>query len=98
MAAAPQNSPDRAARLKRLDLAPAPVITPSLLNCDFGRMTDELAALKAAGTVAVHLDVLIAREVHGGLEHRQQFCGPFDEPFDIAFVGAMPVDCVRVIT
>ena len=58
MAAASQNSPDRSARLARLSAATTPVITPSLLNCDFGRMTDELAALKQAGAVAVHLDVM----------------------------------------
>jgi ribulose-phosphate 3-epimerase len=34
------------------------VITPSLLNCDFARMAEELAAVKAAGVVAVHLDVM----------------------------------------
>src|SRR4051794_4663268 len=49
---------DRAARLAVIDRAPRPLITPSLLNCDFARMADELAALKAAGTVAVHLDVM----------------------------------------
>src|SRR6476661_1138903 len=40
------------------DRAARPLITPSLLNCDFARMAEELAALKQAGTVAVHLDVM----------------------------------------
>lgn len=58
MAASTQHSLDRAARLARLAAAPTPFVTPSLLNCDFGRMQDELAALARAGTVAVHLDVM----------------------------------------
>jgi ribulose-phosphate 3-epimerase len=33
-------------------------VTPSLLNCDFSRMAEELAALKKAGAAAVHLDVM----------------------------------------
>jgi ribulose-phosphate 3-epimerase len=52
--------PDRPARLGALDAAahPGPVVTPSLLNCDFARMADELAALERAGAAAVHLDVM----------------------------------------
>src|SRR4051812_20617475 len=57
-AESPSASAGRAARLQVLNSAPRPVVTPSLLNCDFARMADELAALKAAGTVAVHLDVM----------------------------------------
>lgn len=49
---------DRAARLKVWDAAPAPLITPSLLNCNFARVGDEIAALERAGVVAVHLDVM----------------------------------------
>jgi ribulose-phosphate 3-epimerase len=48
----------RAARLLVLKSAPRPFVTPSLLNCDFARMADELEALKRAGAVAVHLDVM----------------------------------------
>jgi len=58
MAAAAQNLPDRAARLARLDSATTPFVSPSLLNCDFGRVSEELDALKRAGAVAVHLDVM----------------------------------------
>jgi ribulose-phosphate 3-epimerase len=36
----------------------APVILPSLLLCDFGRLADEVAALEAAGVKALHLDVM----------------------------------------
>src|SRR4051812_278806 len=53
----PSPSP-RAARLGRLDAAPRPFVTPSLLDCDFARMTEELEALREAGAVAVHLDVM----------------------------------------
>jgi ribulose-phosphate 3-epimerase len=48
----------RAARLSLLDAVPRPFITPSLLNCDFARMAEELEALRRAGAVAVHLDVM----------------------------------------
>ncbi|MHC5543981.1 ribulose-phosphate 3-epimerase, partial [Singulisphaera rosea] len=55
----PRQAPaDRSARLDVLNSAERPVITPSLLNCDFTRMTEELDALKQAGTIAVHLDVM----------------------------------------
>jgi ribulose-phosphate 3-epimerase len=50
--------PQRAARLDVLKSADTPFITPSLLNCDFARMAEEIDALKAAGAVAVHLDVM----------------------------------------
>ncbi len=49
---------ERSARLKVWDSAPRPFVTPSLLNCDFTKVGEELDALKAAGTVAVHLDVM----------------------------------------
>jgi ribulose-phosphate 3-epimerase len=48
----------RAARLDLLNGTPWPFVTPSLLNCDFARMTEELDALEQAGAVAVHLDVM----------------------------------------
>lgn len=48
----------RAGRLARWDAAPRPVVTPSLLACDFARMADELAALEAAGFLGVQLDVM----------------------------------------
>lgn len=57
----PDASDAAVSRRGRLDVfakAARPVVTPSLLNCDFARMTEELAALKQAGAVAVHLDVM----------------------------------------
>jgi ribulose-phosphate 3-epimerase len=49
---------DRSERLQAWDAAPRPFITPSLLNCDFARVGEELDALKRAGALAVHLDVM----------------------------------------
>lgn len=49
---------DRTARLGLLDAAETPLITPSLLNCDFARVGEDLDALKSAGAKAVHLDVM----------------------------------------
>ena len=37
---------------------PGPVILPSLLLCDFGRLADEIALLEEAGVEALHLDVM----------------------------------------
>jgi ribulose-phosphate 3-epimerase len=48
----------RAARLGALNAAATPLVTPSLLNCDFARMAEELRALERAGAAAVHLDVM----------------------------------------
>jgi ribulose-phosphate 3-epimerase len=48
----------RSDRLKALDSAPRPLVTPSLLNCNFSRIAEELKALEQAGTLAVHLDVM----------------------------------------
>lgn len=58
MADAGQSDLERSRRLAAWDSAPRPLITPSLLNCDFARVADELAALAAAGVRAVHLDVM----------------------------------------
>ncbi len=54
----PKLDSGRSARLMVWDSAPRPIVTPSLLNCDFTRVGEELDALKAAGAVAVHLDVM----------------------------------------
>ncbi|QDV37895.1 ribulose-phosphate 3-epimerase [Tautonia plasticadhaerens] len=49
---------ERTERLRRWDGAPAPLITPSLLDCDFARVGEEIRALEAAGVEALHLDVM----------------------------------------
>lgn len=48
----------RSDRLKALDAAPRPLVTPSLLNCNFSKVAEEIKALEKAGTLAVHLDVM----------------------------------------
>jgi len=54
----PRQTPDRKARLATLNAAARPLVTPSLLNCDFADVGAELDRLKAAGVEAVHLDVM----------------------------------------
>ena len=49
---------DRPERMDVLDAAPRPLITPSILDCDFSRVGEELEALTNAGAVAAHLDVM----------------------------------------
>ena len=49
---------ERSERLDRLDAAPRPIVTPSILDCDFSRIGQELASLEIAGAKAVHLDVM----------------------------------------
>jgi ribulose-phosphate 3-epimerase len=48
----------RPLRLKAWDDATSPFVTPSLLNCDFSKVGEDLDALKRDGVVAVHLDVM----------------------------------------
>ncbi len=38
--------------------AKAPVVLPSMLMCDFGRLADEVARLEDAGTQGLHMDVM----------------------------------------
>lgn len=40
-----------------------PIVLPSLLQCDFGRLADEIARLEDAGAAALHLDVMDGRFV-----------------------------------
>ena len=49
---------ERAARFRAWDELARPFVTPSLLNCDFARMGEELGALQRAVAAAVHLDVM----------------------------------------
>ncbi|HWA97754.1 MAG TPA: ribulose-phosphate 3-epimerase, partial [Pirellulales bacterium] len=46
--------PSQLARLR----AAVPVVLPSLLMCDFGRLGEEIARLEAAGVQGLHLDVM----------------------------------------
>ena len=54
----PKLAAARSARFAVWDAASRPFVTPSLLNCNFTRVGEELDALKAAGAVGVHLDVM----------------------------------------
>lgn len=49
---------ERRDRLERWDQAARPMVTPSLLACDFARMSEVLAGVAAAGVSVVHLDVM----------------------------------------
>jgi ribulose-phosphate 3-epimerase len=92
----------RAVRLEMLEAAPRPFVTPSLLNCDFARMTDELEALKQAGAVAVHLDVMDGHFVpnlsYGApviADWRKRTDFPFDTHLMISDPGRYLDDFVR---
>lgn len=49
---------DRQKRLEALRAAGSPIFAPSLLGCDFARMSEVLTGIKADGAKAVHLDVM----------------------------------------
>jgi len=53
-----QSPAARSARLDVWNAVAQPIVTPSLLSCDFACVNDELDALKQAGVQAVHLDVM----------------------------------------
>ena len=49
--------------LERPDVTLAPLIAPSILSADFGRLADEVAAIEQAGCDLVHVDVMDGRFV-----------------------------------
>jgi len=49
---------ERSERLEIWDSAASPLVTPSLLNCDFAQVGRVLEAMAAGGVVAAHLDVM----------------------------------------
>ena len=49
---------ERCDRLDALDAAPRPLVSPSILDCDFARVGEELATLEKAGARLLHLDVM----------------------------------------
>jgi ribulose-phosphate 3-epimerase len=49
---------DRSERLDDLDAAPRPLVSPSILDCDFSRVGEEIASLEKAGVRLLHLDVM----------------------------------------
>jgi ribulose-phosphate 3-epimerase len=74
----------RPERLLQWRNAPRPVVTPSLLACDFARMADELAALARAGAVGVHLDVMDGHFVPN-LSYGAPVIGPWRERSELVF-------------
>ncbi len=100
---ADQTTPEaRAARLGAWDAAPRPFVTPSLLNCDFARVGEELAALKAAGAAGVHLDVMDGHFVPNlsygapvAADWRKVTDFPFDTHLMIADPGRYLDDFIR---
>ncbi len=92
----------RAERLARLDGMTTPLVTPSLLNCDFARMADELGALRISGALAVHLDVMDGHFVpnlsYGApviADWRKRTDFPFDTHLMISDPGRYLDDFVR---
>jgi ribulose-phosphate 3-epimerase len=48
----------RSDRIAAIRSGPVPRIAPSILNCDFARIKDEIQAIEAAGASLLHLDVM----------------------------------------
>ncbi len=59
-ATAPTDRPDRMAPIRAIT---EPIIAPSILNCDFAQLKDEIQAVEAAGAKLLHLDVMDAHFV-----------------------------------
>jgi ribulose-phosphate 3-epimerase len=76
---------------------PPPVILPSLLLCDFGRLADEVRAVEAAGARALHLDVMDGNFVPNityGMPIVEAVRCVTDLPLDVHMMVAHPADFV----
>jgi ribulose-phosphate 3-epimerase len=97
-----EHARSRAERLDLLNGTARPFVTPSLLNCDFARMAEELEAVERAGAVAVHLDVMDGHFVpnlsYGApviADWRKRTNFPFDTHLMISEPGRYLDDYVR---
>jgi ribulose-phosphate 3-epimerase len=78
--------------------ASAPVVLPSMLMCDFGRLADEVSALEAAGVKALHLDVMDGHFVPNlsyGLPLVETFRRLTRLPLDVHLMVDNPVPFLR---
>jgi ribulose-phosphate 3-epimerase len=86
---------ERTERLRVWDGAAAPLITPSLLDCDFAKVGREIAALEAAGVVALHLDVMDGHFVPNlsyGPPVVKDWRAVTDLPFDVHLMISNPAE------
>ncbi len=88
---------ERSQRLQIWDAAQVPLITPSLLNCNFARVGEELDALERAGVQAVHLDVMDGHFVPNlsyGAPIVKDWRAVTDLPFDVHLMLSNPSEFV----
>jgi ribulose-phosphate 3-epimerase len=79
---------------------PPPVVLPSLLLCDFGRLAEEIEAVEAAGARALHLDVMDGNFVPNityGMPIVEAVRRATDLPIDVHMMVAQPANFVDEI-
>jgi ribulose-phosphate 3-epimerase len=86
----------RLTTINELRTAP-PIVLPSMLLCDFGRLHDEVKQLEAAGARALHLDVMDGNFVPNltyGMPIVEAIREATDLPLDVHLMVARPQDYV----
>lgn len=84
---------ERSTRLEHWDNASRPMVTPSLLACDFSRMADVLADLQRARAPGVHLDVMdghFVPNISYGAPVIREWRATSDLPFDAHLMISEP--------
>jgi ribulose-phosphate 3-epimerase len=74
-----------------------PVVLPSLLLCDFGRLADEVRAVEAAGARALHLDIMDGNFVPNityGIPIVEAVNRATDLPLDVHMMISRPADFI----